>query len=125
LVGVEGLTVWVRPAGEDDLEEVAELTGRLRAELLEVDVDSVDPVTGGSIPESAKGLGGVAGALAVRFGTVEGLRAVFGVLFGWCTRTGRSVEVSLGGDVLKLTGVSARQQEQIIDAWLARHAPGS
>jgi hypothetical protein len=33
------------------------------------------------------------------------------------------VEVSIGGDVLKVTGVTTRQQEKVIDTWLARHAP--
>ena len=85
---MEGLTVWVQPAGDDGLEEVAELTGRLRAELLEVDVDSVDPVTGGRVPDSAKGLGVVAGALAVRFGTVEVLRCSVCCSAGVCGPAG-------------------------------------
>ena len=46
------------------------------------------------------------------------------VVCGWASRTGRTVEVSIGGDVLKVTGVTSHQQGEIIDAWLARHAPG-
>ena len=42
---------------------------------------------------------------------------------GWTSRTGRTVEVSVGGDALKVTGVTSQQQEKIIDAWLARHVP--
>jgi hypothetical protein len=34
------------------------------------------------------------------------------------------VELSIGGDVLKVTGATSQQQEKIIDGWLARHAPG-
>jgi hypothetical protein len=34
------------------------------------------------------------------------------------------VEISIGGDVLKVTGVTS-QQGELIDAWLARHAPGA
>jgi hypothetical protein len=30
----------------------------------------------------------------------------------------------LGGDVLRLSGVSSEQQDRVIDGWLARHAPG-
>ncbi len=33
------------------------------------------------------------------------------------------MEVSVGGDVLKVTAVTSQQQREIIDAWLARHAP--
>ncbi len=47
------------------------------------------------------------------------------VLREWTSRTGRTVEVSIGRDKLKVTGVTARQQDQIIDSWLARHAPGT
>jgi hypothetical protein len=43
---------------------------------------------------------------------------------GWSSRTGRTVEVTIGEDTLKLTGVTSQQQEKIIDGWLARHAPG-
>jgi len=33
------------------------------------------------------------------------------------------VEVSIGGDALKVTAVTSQQQREIIGAWLARHAP--
>jgi hypothetical protein len=39
-------------------------------------------------------------------------------------QTGRTVDVSIGGDHLKVTGVTSRRQEEIIDAWLAHHASG-
>jgi hypothetical protein len=42
----------------------------------------------------------------------------------WTSRTRRTVEVSIDGDPLKVTGVTSQQQEKIIDARLARHAPG-
>lgn len=42
----------------------------------------------------------------------------------WALRTGRTVEVTIGGDMLKVTGVTTQQQEKIIDTWLARHAVG-
>jgi len=53
------------------------------------------------------------------------LRAYATSLCPAALRTGRTVEVSIGRDELKVTGVTARQQDQIIDAWLARHAPGT
>ena len=66
----------------------------------------------------------LAGGLLAQFGTLDGLRAVVAAVRGWASRTGRTVEVSIDGDVLKVTGVTSQQQEKIIDAWLARHAPG-
>jgi len=121
----EGLTVRVEPIVGSDAEELAEMAKRLQTELLDLDVDAVDPLTVDKVPDHAKGLGTMAGWLAVRFGTIEGLRAVFGAIGAWCVRTNRTVEVSYGADVLKVTGVDARQQKQIIDAWLARHAPSA
>jgi hypothetical protein len=121
---VDGLVLHVLPVADSDVEELADLAAALRAELLGVDVASVGPLTAGAAPEGAKGLGSLAGWLLVRFGTLDGLRAVTAAVHGWVSRTGRTVEVSIGGDVLKVTSVTSRQQEQIIDAWLARHASG-
>jgi hypothetical protein len=121
----DGLVVRVQPAPEGDMEELADLTALLRADLLELDVDSVDPVPVEAAPEQAKGVAELVGWLAVRFGTVETLRAVVSAVRGWAARTSRVVEVSVGGDVLKLTGVTSEQQDRIIDGWLARHAAGA
>jgi len=123
VVDVDGLIVQVLPAADSDAEELADLTGGLRAELLDVDAASVAPLTAEAAPEGAKGLGDLAGWLLVQFGTLDGLRAVVAAVRGWTSRTGRTVEVSIGGDVLKVTAVTSQQQREIIDAWLARHAP--
>src|SRR5262249_15977167 len=70
-------------------------------------------VGGGGVRTGAKGLGTLAGWLVVQFGTLDGLRAALAAVRGWSARTGRTVEVSIGGDVLKVTGVTSGQQEQI------------
>jgi hypothetical protein len=119
-----GLLVRVEPAPDGEVEELAELTELLRAELLELDVDSVELLAGQVAPGRAKGLGAVLGWLAIRFGTAEGLRAALSTVRRWVSRTGRSVEVSIDGDVLRLTGVSSQQQDRIIAAWVARHGGG-
>ncbi|MET7696806.1 hypothetical protein [Streptomyces sp. NPDC005485] len=53
------------------------------------------------------------------------MRTILGAVRGWAQRTDRVVEVSLGGDILKVTGVTSEQQEKIINDWLARHTAGS
>ena len=125
MADVDGLIVQVLPAADSDAEELADLAGGLRADLLDVDAASVVPLTAEAAPEGAKGLGTLAGWLLVQFGTLDGLRAVVAAVHGWTTRTGRTVEVSVGGDTLKVTAVSSQEQEKIIDAWLARHGPGA
>jgi hypothetical protein len=122
---VDGLIVQVLPVADSDAEELADLAGGLQADLLGVDTASVAPLTAEAAPEGAKGLGLLAGWLLVQFGNLDGLRAVVAVVRGWASRTGRTVEVSIGGDALKVTGATSKQQEMIIDAWLARHAPGA
>lgn len=123
MVAGSDLLVRVNPADDGDEEEAAELVRRLRAELLDLDVDAVEPVPDGVVPEGAKGLSSLAGTLAVRWG-VAGLQAVLVRIRDWVSRSGRSVEVTIDGDTVKVTGATSEQQEKIINAWLARHATG-
>ena len=120
-----GLVLQVEAGPDDDEDELIGITSRLREELLELDVAGVEPVTETTAPDNAKGLATLAGWLVVNFGTLGGLRMIFGALRNWAARTSRQVEVTLDGEVLKVSGVSAEQQEKIIDAWLARHGPGA
>jgi hypothetical protein len=117
--------VQVREGSATDLEEVLELTDLLRAELVELDVAEVVPVGTSPAPEDAKGISALVGMLALRLGSAEALRAVLAAVRSWAQRSQREVEVSYGGEVLKVTGATAEQQDRIIDAWLARHASGS
>ena len=119
MADVDRLILQVLPVADSDAEELADLAGELHAELLGVDEASVALLTAGASPAGAKGLGVLA-----QFGTLDGLRAVVAVVRGWASRAGRTVEVTIGGDVLKVTGVTTQQQEKIIDTWLARHAAG-
>jgi hypothetical protein len=124
MANVDGLILQVLPVADSDADELADLAAELHAELLGVDGASVAPLPAEAVPEGAKGFGAVAGWLAAQFGTLDGLRALVAAVRRFASRTDRTVEVSIGGDVLKVTGVTSQQQEEIIDAWLARHGPG-
>ena len=124
MADADGLILQVLPAADSDAEELADLAAGLHDELLSVDGASVAPLPAEAAPEGAKGLGDVAGWLAAQFGTLDGLRTLVAAVRGFAARTGRTVEVSMDGDHLKVTGATSQQQEEIIDAWLARHAPG-
>ncbi len=121
----ERLTVAVTPAEDDDAVELSQLTSLLQRELLTLDVADVRPVESQTAPEGAKGIGSVVGMLAVQLGSIEGLRVVIDLVRGWAGRSRREVEVTIGGDTLRLSGVSSGEQERIVDAWLARHATGT
>lgn len=122
MAGVADLLVQVQPVGDDDVGELLDLTSMLRSELLALDVSDVRPLEAAAAPEGAKGLGAIAGWLAVQLGSIEGVRATVDLIRGWVGRTHREVEVRIGDDVLKVSGATSAEQEKIIDAWLARHA---
>jgi hypothetical protein len=124
MAGTDELVLRIEPAPDGDDEELAGLTQRLRAQLLGLDVDAVVPLAETTDPDGAKGLGTVIGWLSVHLGSA-GLRAVLAAVGAWATRTGRTVEVIYGEKctTLRATGVTSAQQEQIINDFLARHAP--
>ena len=124
MADADRLVMQLVPMADSDAEELADLAGQLHAELLDVDDALVGPLPAGAVPEGAKGLGDVAGWLVAQFGTLDGLRALVAAVRGFASRTGRTVEVSMGGDSLKVIGATSQEQEKIIDAWLARHGSG-
>lgn len=120
----DGFVLQVHPAPDDDAGDLAELTGLLRGELLDLDVAAVEQLPAGAVPAGTKGVAAVAGWLAVQLGP-EALRSVLAKLADWVARNDRGVEVTYGGDTLKLTRATREQQEKIIDGWLARHPAGA
>jgi len=117
------LLLRVMAVPDSDAKELADLCERLRVELLELDLPSVAQHTEREEPERAKGFGQLTNWLIIQFVTLDGLRAALAAVRRFASRTGRTVEVSIDGDSLRLTAATAQQQEQVIDAWLARHSP--
>ena len=112
-------------AGRDtDVEELAQLTGRLRNELLDLDVIAVEPTGSGQVPVDAKGVGLLAlGGLVVRFADSGVLQLLVSSVRSWLGRQHhRSIKLTLDGDSLELTGMSSAEQERLIDLWVNRHA---
>ena len=126
-VGQAELSVELQAAPGADAEELAQLAGRLRAELLDLDVDDVLQPARGEAPEESKGAGWLAaGELAVRLVTSpEVLAAVIAGIRSWLGRnSARSVKLTLGGDAREVSGVSSAEQDRLIELWVARHATG-
>jgi hypothetical protein len=109
----------------DDADEMDELVNGLRSDLLDLDVEAVEPVEDTDLPEGAKGLGTLFGLLSVSLGIVDRLQSVVDTLREWTGRTGRTVEIRLGDDVLKVSRASSAQQERIIEDWIARQHGGA
>jgi hypothetical protein len=111
----------------DDISalEMEELTAAMRRELLQLDVDSVDRVSGGPAPVGAKGIELAAiGALLVNLGKATPvLGQVVEVIQAWAARSpNRTVKLTLEGDTLELGGMSEDEQRRVVRDWMARHA---
>jgi len=111
-------------ADEADDEEIAEFTSQLREELLQLDVDSVDQATAGQAPEGSKGslLPAIGTLLIGVLHSSPVIAAVTGTLQSWLSRRpGRTMELTLDGDTIKVTDISAEDQRRLLNAWIARH----
>ena len=122
------LTVEVEAPADADAEELAQLTNRLRAELLGLDVDTVYSGSDKEAPDSSKGVDLLAaGGLLVGFvlrpdvlqSIIEGVRSWLG------RQRARSIKLTLDGDSLELTGVSTAEQNRLIELWVMRHGGGA
>ncbi|MEV6303288.1 hypothetical protein AB0M02_28015 [Actinoplanes sp. NPDC051861] len=110
-----------------DAERVEMLTGYLRRELVQLDVDDVRQQRGGEAPPGTRGFDpAMAGALLVSLGSnAESLRAVVQTIQSWLGRgrgVTRTVRLELGGDVLELSEVSAGEQQRLIDLFVRKHS---
>jgi hypothetical protein len=112
-----------------DAERLAGLTGFLRQELLQLDVDDVTALRAGEPPPGTRAFDVVlVGGLVVALShSVEALRAVVSEIRTWLQRgegARRSVRLEIGGDVLELSEATAADQDRLVGFFLSRHATG-
>lgn len=109
-----------------DAERLDALTGLLRGELLQLDVEDVTALRAGEPAPGARGLDAAAvGGLLVGLGSsAEGLRSVISAIRAWLARGGgtrRTVRLELGGDVLELSEATVADQDRLIGLFIRRH----
>jgi hypothetical protein len=112
-----------------DAEWLAVLTGYLRAELLQLDVEGVATPQTGEAPPGARVVGVAAvGTLLVALSqSAQSLAPVVSAIRNWLRRgegTHRIVRLELDGDTLELSQASAADQERLIELFVSRHATG-
>jgi hypothetical protein len=111
-------------AGADaDAMEIDELTTQLRRQLLGLDVESVDRIPAGDAPPGTRAVEVMAlgGLLITLTKSPELLKMVASVIQSWvASRSGRSVEVQIAGDTLKVSGVSSEEQQRLINFFVAQ-----
>lgn len=109
-----------------DAERLDQVSGFLRRELLDLDVDTVTPLPAGEAPPGARGFDvATVGGLLVTIGqSTQALQAIVTTVRAWLGRGGavrRSVRVEIGGDVLELADASAEEQDRLVDLFLRKH----
>jgi hypothetical protein len=122
--GPHELTVEVEAAADSDAEELAQLTNRLRDELLGLDVEAVYSASGGEAPDSSKGIDLLAvGALVVQSALhPDILQSIIDSVRSWLGRQhARSIKLTLDGDSLELTRASTAEQDRLVELWMMRH----
>jgi hypothetical protein len=112
-----------------DAERVDALTGYLRGELLQLDVEDVTALRAGKPPPGTRAFDlAVVGGLLVSLGqSADGLRSVVSAIREWLGRghgVRRMVRLELDGDALELSDASAADQERLIGLFVSRHASG-
>lgn len=112
-----------------DAERLDLLTGYLRRELLQLDVEDVVPFATGEPPPDGRGYDLAAmGGLLVTFGrSLAGLRSVVSAIGKWLRRgavSGRVVRLEIDGDVLELSGATEAEQERLVELFISRHMMG-
>ncbi|MFB7930609.1 hypothetical protein ACFC4C_16030 [Streptomyces sp. NPDC056039] len=122
-------TLHILLAEEDaEAERVAELTGYLREELLELDVDDVTTLPGGEVPPGARAVDVTQiGALLVTLGSsATALSQVMTVIRSWMGRrhdTHQSMRLQMGDDVLELSEATDDQVAEAFKIFVQRHTP--
>jgi hypothetical protein len=110
-----------------DAERLDALTGYLRKELLQLEVEDVERAQAGDVPPGARAIDVVAlGGLVVSLGrTAAGLKEVVSAVRRWLSRgdgVRRTVKIEIDGDTLELSEVSATEQDRLVDLFVRRHA---
>ena len=116
---------------EDDADpqRLATLSGLLRAELLQLEVDDVTSLRTGEAPPGSRAVDPAAvGALVVLLGqSAQSLTPVIGAIRAWLARghgVRRTVRIEIGGDVLELSEASAAEQDRLVSLFVSKHAAG-
>ena len=109
-----------------DAAEIEDATSQLRSELLELDVDDVTASSGGPAPAGTRGPAAAEiGTLLVAAGRVA-IGPVVAAIASWVARrSSRSVKLTIDGDSIEVSNVSPEDQRELIESFLARHAPES
>jgi hypothetical protein len=119
------ITITLEADADSDKRELDELTGQLRRQLLQLDVESVEAVRSEDVPPGAKPVDVAAiGALAVSLAP-NALKQVMAIVEQWvANRRTNSVKVVVDGDSIELARAGRTEQEQLVQMFVEKHGGG-
>lgn len=110
-------------AGEDS-QERDEITTRLRRDLLQLNVDSVERLSEGEAPAGTRAVDIAAiGTLLVNIGQgVAALTPLVTAVRSWLAARGSgTVKMQIGADTIEVSGNLSDHQKTLVDAWIKAH----
>jgi hypothetical protein len=112
------LAIELSEAGSDPAR-LDELTTRLREELLDLDVDDVERVSGGEAPDGSRAieLAAIGALLVTMQQSGELVAKVVNTIRAWLKRDPeptRKVQITLGDRTIELTAASNEQQDRLV-----------
>jgi len=116
------MKVHIKPEREDDKNEIDSLTRNLRDDLLNLNVEEVHLLYEKPPPDS-KALDGVAiGSMVVDFISGGAIKEITETVQAWIQRNeNRAITIEMAdGEKIDVKGLSAKDQQRIIDAWVIR-----
>jgi len=108
-----------------DPEEYEKVTRQLRAELKDLDVESVRLVATDTAPVGAKGDPVTIGTLVVALSASGGVfTTLIAVLHDWLRRHSGNhrIRLTIDGDTIEIDRVSAERESKLVDAFVRRHS---
>ncbi|MGH3938462.1 MAG: effector-associated constant component EACC1 [Pseudonocardiaceae bacterium] len=126
--GLRAVPVVLEPEPDTDPDEAERSVRCLRAELTELDVESIPWVTSGAAPELTKGIDpATLAALLITLSDPSGtLTRLIETARDWLARNAAAhrLSVTINGRTIVLENASAQERSALIDAYIRRHEVG-
>lgn len=122
---VRDLLLMVEPQSDVDSDEVDRSTRQLRAELKDLDIESITHVVSRDAPPGTKGVD--PSSLTALLITLSATGGILTILIetarDWLARQAavRRISVTIDGDTIVLEKGSARERSALIDAYIRHH----
>ena len=116
------LKVYINPEEEDDKQEIDSLSRSLQDDLSHLDVEDVHLLYE-KPPPDYKAFDGVAlGSMVVDFVGSGAIKEITQTVQAWIQRNeNRAITIEMDdGEKIDVKGISAKDQQKIIDAWVMR-----